>query len=146
MFIHFTDQRKLRPREVTSPRSQLAVNEFMFDLYTNKKNLVARTFLNIRNMISDIKKQAYVTAKRLMFEQDSDVLWTNFKMGISPVLDSMVANNGLSAYRIIRSSTKYNGDPLNKGEIAAVIKIYPRYAVEDWEITVVISDDEVTVD
>ena len=38
MFIHFTDQKKLRSREVTSPRSQLALNESMFDLYTNKEN------------------------------------------------------------------------------------------------------------
>ena len=81
-----------------------------------------------------------------MFEQDSDVLWLRFKMGLTPLLDSMKTSNGLSDYRIIRATTKYDGSPLNKGEIAAIIRIFPKYAIEDWEITVVISDEEVSVD
>lgn len=120
-------------------------NRTLFD-NRKRKNLVARSFLNIRNLVSDIKKQAYVTAKRLMFEQDSDVLWLRFKMGLTPLLDSMKTSNGLSDYRIIRATTKYDGSPLNKGEIAAIIRIFPKYAIEDWEITVVISDEEVSVD
>lgn len=119
-------------------------NRTLFD--NAQGNLTARSFLNIRNMVSDIKKQAYVVAKRLMFEQDSDVLWLRFKMGITPLLDSMKTGNGLSDYRVIRTTTKYDGTPLNKGEIAAVIRIFPKYAIEDWEITVVISDEEVTVE
>ena len=120
-------------------------NRTLFD-NSKRKNLVARSFLNIRNLVSDIKKQAYVTAKRLMFEQDSDVLWLRFKMGLTPLLDSMKTSNGLSDYRVIRATAKYDGSPLNKGEIAAIIRIFPKYAIEDWEISVVISDEEVSVD
>ena len=120
-------------------------NRTLFD-NSKRKNLVARSFLNIRNMVSDIKKQAYVAAKRLMFEQDSDVLWMRFKAMVTPLLDSMKTGNGLSDYRVIRSTTKYDGSPLNKGEIAAIIRIFPKYAIEDWEITVVISDEEVSVE
>ena len=120
-------------------------NRTLFD-NSKKGNLIASSFLNTRNMVSDIKKQAYITAKALMFEQDSDELWLRFKMGVSPLLDNMVNGNGLRTYRIIRLDTKYDGTPLNKGEIAAIIRVFPRYAVEDWEITVVISDEEVTVE
>lgn len=110
-----------------------------------KGNLVATSFLNLRNMLSDIKKEAYKVSKSLLFDQDSVVLWNNFKVGISPLLDRMVSGYGLSGYKIIRGTTKYDGSPLAKGEIAAVIKVFPLYAVESFEITVVVSDDEVSV-
>lgn len=107
---------------------------------------VALNFLNTRNMLSDIKKLLYTTAKSCMFEQDSDDLWTKFKDGIRPLLDKLKAGNGLFDYKIVRGTTKYNGDPLTKGEIAAVIKIYPMFAIEFFELAVEINDQEVTVD
>ena len=106
---------------------------------------VALNFLNTRNMISDVKKLLYTTAKSLMFEQNTDTLWLKFKSGISPLLNQMKAGNGIGDYKLIRGTTKYNGDPLTKGEISAVIKIYPIYAVEYFELTVEISDNDVTV-
>lgn len=110
-----------------------------------EKGTTALNFLNTRNMISDIKKLAYSTAKSLMFEQDSDTLWLRFKSGISPLLDQLKGGFGISNYKIIRGTTKYNGDPLTRGEMAAVIKIYPLYAIEYFEITVVVADEDVAV-
>lgn len=110
-----------------------------------EKGTTALNFLNTRNMISDIKKVAYSTAKALMFEQDSDTLWLRFKSGISPLLDQLKGGFGISNYKIIRGTTKYNGDPLTRGEMAAVIKIYPLYAIEYFEITVVVADEDVAV-
>lgn len=110
-----------------------------------EKGTTALNFLNTRNMVSDIKKLAHTTAKSLMFEQDSDVLWLKFKSGVSPLLDQLKSGYGISNYKIIRNNTKYNGQALTRGEISAVIKIYPLYAVEYFEITVVIADDDVTV-
>jgi len=109
------------------------------------KGTVATNFLNIRNMISDIKKLAYNTAKSLMFEQESDVLWLNFKSGVSPLLEQLKSGYGISDYKLIKNTTKYNGKALTRGEMAAVIKIFPMYAVEYFEITVVVSDNDVAV-
>ena len=111
----------------------------------DERGTVALNFLNIRNMVSDIKKVSYSTAKKLMFEQDSDTLWLKFKSGISPLLDQLKSGNGISDYKIIRGKTKYNGQALTRGEIAAVIKIFPMYAVEYFEITVVMADNDVTI-
>lgn len=111
----------------------------------SKDGTVALNFLNTRNMLSDIKKLLYTTAKSCMFEQDSTDLWIKFKNGIEPLLRRMKAGNGISDYQIVRGTTKYNGDPLTKGEIAAVIKVYPMYAVEYFELAVEINDEEVTV-
>ena len=80
-----------------------------------------------------------------MFEQNSDILWLKFKNSVSPLLNQLKSGNGISDYKIIKGTTKYNGDPLTKGEISAVIKIYPLYAVEYFELTVEISDEDVTV-
>lgn len=111
-----------------------------------EKGTTALNFLNTRNMVSDIKKLAYSTAKSLMFEQDSDTLWLNFKSGVSPLLDQLKSGYGISNYKIIKGTTKYNGQALTRGEMAAVIKIYPIHAIEYFEITVVIADDDVSVE
>ena len=109
------------------------------------KGTVAINFLNTRNMISDIKKLAYNTAKSLMFEQDSDTLWLSFKSGVSPLLDQLKSGFGISDYKLIRSDKKYDGRALTRGEMAAIIKIFPLYAIEYFEITVVVSDNDVAI-
>lgn len=108
-------------------------------LKDNVSNLVATSFLNIRNLVSDVKKVAYTTAKSLIFEQNSDVLWVNFKAGITPLLDQMLSGQGITGYKIIKGTTT------EKAKVVADIKIYPIEAVEDFEINVIISDDTVTV-
>lgn len=105
-----------------------------------------KNFLNTRNMISDIKKLAYTTAKELMFEQNSDTLWLKFKSGVSPLLEQLRSGNGISDYKLIKGTTHYDGTQLARNELAAVIRIYPMYAVEYFEITVVVTDEDVAVE
>ena len=119
-------------------------NRTMYDVGSD--GCTAKNFLNTRNMMSDIKKLLYTTAKSLMFEQNSDALWLKFKSGISPLLNQLKSGNGISDYKIIKTTTKYNGDPLSKGELAATIRIYPIYAVEYFELTVEMNDQDVTVE
>lgn len=105
------------------------------------EELKAQNFLNTRNMMSDIKKQAYKTAKNCMFEQDSDAMWIKFKAGMTPLLNNLKSGFGISNYKLIKSATNINGEPLGKGQVGVVIKVYPIYAVEYFEISVVIADD-----
>ena len=109
------------------------------------KGCTALNFLNTRNMISDIKKLLYTTAKSLMFEQNSDSLWLKFKSNISPLLEQLKSGNGISDYKIIKSATRYDGSALTKGELSAIIKITPIHAIEYFELNVEIRDDDVTV-
>lgn len=101
--------------------------------------LVATSFLNIRNLVSDVKKVVYNAAKILMFEQNTQILWINFMSKITPELDRMVSGQGLSSYKVIQVPTK------EKAKLQAVIKIYPLYAVEDFEISIEIRDDDTVV-
>lgn len=95
-------------------------------------------YLNLRNMVSDIKKLAFTSAQRLLFEQNTETLWLTFKSYMITLLDQLVSGGGLSAYRIIRNQTQ------DKSKLAATIRIYPVYAVDSFEISVVLSDTEVS--
>ena len=101
--------------------------------------LTATSFLNIRNMVSDVKKTAYVAAKSLMFEQNSDVLWVNFLSKVTPLLNRLMSGQGLSDYKVVKVETN------EKAKLKATIKLFPIYAVEDFEITIELSDEDVSV-
>ena len=60
-------------------------------------------------------------------------------MRLTPTLDKMVSGQGLSSYKVINVPTQ------EKAKLNAVIKIYPLYAVEDFEISVEVRDDDVEV-
>lgn len=96
----------------------------------------ASSFMNIRNMVCDIKKQAYVAAKSCLFEQNTDVLWVNFKSMISPMLDKMVKGSGLSGFSFEKLESK------DRTKLRCKIIVYPVYAVESFDITVVLTDDD----
>lgn len=113
-------------------------------LKKSEEDLVATNFLNIRNLVSDVKKTCYRTARKLTFEQDNDILWLNFKSEISKLLDRMKAGYGISGYKILKDTNHAKANA--KATVCAKIVLYPTYAVEDFYITVVLQDDEVTVE
>jgi hypothetical protein len=93
----------------------------------------------MRSLIAEIKKRCYKAAEQLMFEQNSDVLWINFKAKIIPLLDEMASSYGISGYKIIKEPAD------SKTQLKSTIKVFPIYAVEDFDITVMLTDEEVTV-
>ena len=103
-------------------------------LFKNVEGLVASSFANIRQGVNDSKKTLYVASKRLMFEQNSDILWINFKSLITPLLDKMVSGEGITSYKIYKQATT------TKATLKALIKIYPIEAVESFDLTVELSD------
>ena len=97
------------------------------------------SYLNLRNLTCDVKKQIYTACINLLYEQNTATLWTNFKSYLTPLLDQMVSGSGISGYRIIRNTSD------SPTKISASIRIYPIYAVESFDITVYMTDDDVTV-
>lgn len=108
--------------------------------------LKGTNFLNTRNMISDIKKVAYRVAKSLIYEQNNETLWLNFKSQVAPFLEQLKSGAGIADYKLLKLDTHYNGSSLGKEEFACAIRIIPVYAVETFEITVVVSDADVAVE
>lgn len=101
--------------------------------------LTASSFLNIRHICCDIKKTLYRACTRFSFEPNSDTLWVNFKGAITPLLEEMKSGQGIRGYKIIKEKTK------QKATLKARIQIIPIEAVEDFDLTVELTDSvEVT--
>lgn len=102
-------------------------------------NTRASSYLNVRQLVCDLKKVLYAAASELTFEQNSDVLWVNFKSKILPTLDFMVSNQGIRDYKIQKVRTNI------RGALHAKITIVPIEAVEDWIIDIELTDADLTV-
>lgn len=96
--------------------------------------LTASSFLNIRQLICTLKKVLYRAARAHTFEPNSDTLWYNFKNAIIPTLEEMKSNQGIRGYQIVKERTT------KKGLLVALIKINPIEAVEDFDLTIELSD------
>ena len=108
-------------------------------LKRNSSSLKALSFVNLRCLVCDIKKTVYDACVSLMYEQNTSILWTNFKGAITPLLDQMVSGSGISAYKIVRNTID------SSIKISASIRVYPVYAVESFDISVQITDSDITV-
>ena len=132
---------------VTSINSITYIRPYGYAIWGNRTmknnagegNLTATSFLNVRNMLCDIKKVVREQAMKLIFEQDTTALWVNFLAGITPTLEQM-RGTGLSNYKIIREKTT------EKAKMKATIRIYPIYSLEDVEINIELRDEDVTVE
>ena len=97
-------------------------------------DLKASHFLNIRQLCTTIKKQVYVSCRRFTFDPNSEVLWINFKNSITPTLEKMKADQGISDYKFIKVATN------QKAKLCAKIRIIPIEAVEDFDISLTLED------
>lgn len=120
------------------------INPYGYRIYGNRtlrqngldatSNLVATSFLNIRNLVSDIKKTTFAACRRMAFEQNTDILWFNLKSHISPLLEKMKAGNGIEDYKLTRVKTT------EKGKLIAKVRVVPIEAAEDFEVTIELAD------
>ena len=134
--------------DLYQPRNNVAINcitnikPYGYTIWGNRtlKNnsadggLKALSFLNIRVLTCDLKKTLYQACKRYTFENNTDIMWLNFKSQIEPVLAKMLSGNGIASYQIIKVATT------KKATIEAIIRLVPIEPVEDWFITIELTD------
>ena len=95
----------------------------------------ATSFLNCRILSTEVAKVAFNAANKYTFEQNSEILWTNFTSYILPTLDRMSTGNGILDYKIARIPTN------KKARLCAKISLIPIEAVEDFDITIELTDE-----
>lgn len=107
----------------------------------NTSGLKYSHFLNIRQLCTTIKKRLQSICAQLAYDPNSDILWHNFVAAITPTLDTMKADQGISGYKITKVSTS------TKGVLKAKIRIVPIEAVEDFDIDLSLEDslDGITI-
>ncbi len=134
--------------DLYQPRNNVAINcitnikPYGYTIWGNRtlKNnsadgdLKALSFLNIRVLTCDLKKTLYKACKRYTFENNTDIMWLNFKSQIEPALAKMLSGNGIASYQIIKVATT------KKATIEAIIRLVPIEPVEDWFITIELTD------
>lgn len=108
-------------------------------LRQNGNDVCSSSFLNLRDLLSELKKEVYRAAQSLMFEQNNDILWINFRSKLIPILDKMVATGGLSSYSINSIAT---GDPT---KLSVQIRLVPVFPVESFEVTIELTDQFVDI-
>lgn len=108
-------------------------------LKTNAKGLTATSYLNIRKLVCIIKKDLYAAATKCMFEQNSSILWINFKSMVTPLLDQLSTSSGITGYKLVQMPSD------NPAKIVARLTIYPIYAVEAFDITIELASDATSI-
>lgn len=103
-------------------------------LRKNDGYLNALSLLNLRMLTTDIKKVTYNACQKYTFENNSDILWLNFKSSIDPTLAKMLTNNALSGYQILKLTSD------RKGVLGAKINLIPIEPVEDWYVELELTD------
>ena len=104
-----------------------------------KGELTATSFMNIRQLVSDVKKVVYSASRRLTFEPNNDILWINFKSLVTPTLDEMLHDNGLTEYELKKQKAE------DSTTLKARIILKCVEAVEDFDITISLTDSESTI-
>ena len=99
------------------------------------KKTIAQSFLNIRNMLSAIKKKFYDASRKFTFEPNNELLWIRFQNYVTPYLEQLVNGNGLLGYKLVKVK------PDAKARLHCRLVAIPIEAVEDFEIDVILVDD-----
>ena len=103
-------------------------------MHSNDGTIVAKSLLNIRNTACTIKKKLYDAARKYTFEQNSNILWINFQAELAPTLTAMKTGNLLLGYKWDKLDTD------SKTRLKARLTVVPVYAVEDFDLTLTLSD------
>ncbi len=112
-------------------------------LASNKDGVKATSFLNIRNLVSDVKKLVYRTCRRMTYEPNSEQLWVNIQAAITPTLDRMKSGMGISGYQLaLNKNHERFGE---KATLCFKIILYPVYPVEVFYVDIVLKDDEISI-
>lgn len=98
-----------------------------------------KNFLNVRLLLIKIHKQAFKVSMRHTFEPNDDIVWLSFKQKVNTLLDQMVSGRGIKYYKWYKVRT----DVL--GQIRAQLTIRPIEAVESFDITINMTDQDITV-
>lgn len=99
-------------------------------LRENDGKLKATSQLHSRVLCSELNKALYQAANKYTFEQNTDVLWINFKSEVNPLLEQMKSGEGIGDFKWTRLASN------KRARVNAKVAITPIDAVEDFDITI----------
>lgn len=100
----------------------------------------------VRLMVIECKKRIRQVATGLLFEYNNIHTWNEFKAGVMPLFETMVANGAIQRYQIIMDESVISPDDIDDNKIRGIIKVVPGRAVEDFIISFELYRSDVTFD
>ena len=86
--------------------------------------------LNVRRLLIKIEKTIASVAKYFVFDQSNESTWTRFKQKVQPILNEVLANNGIEKFNVVCDSSNNTADKLNANIMVADIYVQPTRAAE----------------
>ena len=91
--------------------------------------------LNVRIAANEVKKAIFEICLGLSFETNDFILWTNFKMKLSRVLDAMKEARAVTDYLIIMDESTVTDADVDDSTVPGVVKVVFARAAKSFDIT-----------
>ena len=86
--------------------------------------------INVRRLLIKVKKFVASTSRFLVFEQNTSATRNRFLNIVNPFLESVQANSGLSAFRVVMDDTNNTPDVIDRNQLVGQIFIQPTRTAE----------------
>jgi len=86
--------------------------------------------VNVRRLLIKLKKFIASSSRYLVFEQNSTATRNRFLNIVNPFLESVQANSGLSAFRVVMDDTNNTADVVDRNQLVGQIFIQPTRTAE----------------
>jgi phage tail sheath protein FI len=102
--------------------------------------------INVRRLVIYLKKQISILSTQVLFEQNVEATWNNFKALINPLLASVRTRLGITEYRLILDKSTTTPDLIDRNILYAKIMVKPARAIEYIAIDFVIASSGASFD
>mgnify|MGYP001577427267 CR=1 FL=1 len=86
--------------------------------------------INVRRLLINLKKYIASTSRFLVFEQNTTQTRNRFLNTVNPYLESVQANSGLNAFRVVMDDTNNTPDVVDRNRLVGQIFIQPTRTAE----------------
>jgi hypothetical protein len=101
-----------------------------FGQKTLQKRATALDRINVRRLLINLKRFVSQQSLQLVFEQNSTVTRNRFLSAINPYMESVVARQGLFAYRVVMDETNNTADVIDRNQLVGQIFVQPTKTAE----------------
>ncbi|HAW80776.1 MAG TPA: phage tail protein, partial [Balneola sp.] len=102
--------------------------------------------INVRRLVIFLKKQISILSTQVLFEQNVQGTWNNFKALINPLLANTRSGGGITNYKLILDSSTTTSDLIDQNILYAKIMVKPARAIEYIAIDFVIASSGASFD
>ena len=110
----------------------------------NQKTASALQQINVRLSINEVRRILFDAAIKLTFQANNQKTWNEFKSIVTPKLDAMISNGGITDYLIKMDETTTTPEDIQNNTIRAKVKVSVTKAIENFEIDFYVEPQSIT--